>query len=141
MNNLLLDFGVINSISKNKEELFNNYFLNIPNGLKENLEYNKKFYLGKIENNFFDFKLENPYNNKINKMALHSVNQLKPIIDEAKKIYGKNRIGVIVGTCENGSDETKDFILNGSVIEEKRILMLTEFLSQYPPHALRAQTL
>lgn len=124
MNNLLLDFGVINSISKNKEELYNNYFLNIPNGLKENLEYNKKFYLGKIENNFFDFELETPYNNKINKMALHSVNQLKPIIDEAKKIYGKNRIGVIVGTCENGSDETKDFILNGSVIEEKRILIM-----------------
>ena len=128
MNNLLLDFGVINSISKNKEELYNNYFLNTPNGLKENGDYSynndKKFTLGKIENEFFNFKLENPYNNKINKMALHSVNQLKPIIDEAKKIYGKNRIGVIVGTCENGSDETKDFILNGSVIDEKRILIM-----------------
>lgn len=128
MNNLLLDFGVINSISKNKEELYNNYFLNTPNGLKENGDYaynnDKKFTLGKIENEFFDFELENPYNNKINKMALHSVNQLKPIIDEAKKIYGKNRIGVIVGTCENGSDETKDFILNGSVIDEKRILIM-----------------
>lgn len=128
MNNLLLDFGVINSISKNKEELYNNYFLNTPNGLKENCDYaynnDKKFTLGKIENEFFDFELENPYNNKINKMALHSINQLKPIIDEAKKIYGKNRIGVIVGTCENGSDETKDFILNGSVIDEKRILIM-----------------
>ena len=128
MNNLLLDFGVINSISKNKEELYNNYFLNTPNGLKENGDYaynnDKKFTLGKIENEFFDFELENPYNNKINKMALHSINQLKPIIDEAKKIYGKNRIGVIVGTCENGSDETKDFILNGSVIDEKRILIM-----------------
>ncbi|WP_432631655.1 beta-ketoacyl synthase N-terminal-like domain-containing protein [Brachyspira sp.] len=128
MNNLLLDFGVINSISKNKEELYNNYFLNTPNGLKENGDYSynndKKFTLGKIESEFFDFELENPYNNKINKMALHSVNQLKPIIDEAKKIYGKNRIGVIVGTCENGSDETKDFILNGSVIDEKRILIM-----------------
>lgn len=128
MNNLLLDFGVINSISKNKEELYNNYFLNTPNGLKENGDYaynnDKKFTLGKIENEFFDFELENPYNNKINKMALHSLNQLKSIIDEAKKIYGKNRIGVIVGTCENGSDETKDFILNGSVIDEKRILIM-----------------
>ena len=128
MNNLLLDFGVINSISKNKEELYNNYFLNTPNGLKENGDYaynnDKKFTLGKIENDFFDFELENPYNNKINKMALHSINQLKAIIDEAKKIYGKNRIGVIVGTCENGSDETKDFILNGSVIDEKRILIM-----------------
>ena len=128
MNNFLLDFGVINSISKNKEELYNNYFLNITNGLKENSDYvynnDKKFSLGKIENEFFDFELENPYNNKINKMALHSINQLKPIIDEAKKIYVKNRIGVIVGTCENGSDETKDFILNGSVIDEKRILIM-----------------
>ena len=128
MNNLLLDFGVINSISKNKEELYENYFLNTPNGLKENGDYaynnDKKFTLGKIEKEFFDFELENPYNNKINKMALHSINQLKPIIDEAKKIYGKNRIGVIVGTCENGSDETKDFILNGSVIDEKRILIM-----------------
>ena len=128
MNNLLLDFGVINSISKNKEELYENYFLNTPNGLKENGDYSynndKKFTLGKIEKEFFDFELENPYNNKINKMALHSINQLKPIIDEAKKIYGKNRIGVIVGTCENGSDETKNFILNGSVIDEKRILIM-----------------
>ena len=128
MNNLLLDFGVINSISKNKEELYENYFLNTTNGLKENGDYaynnDKKFTLGKIEKEFFDFELENPYNNKINKMALHSINQLKPIIDEAKKIYGKNRIGVIVGTCENGSDETKDFILNGSVIDEKRILIM-----------------
>ena len=128
MNNLLLDFGVINSISKNKEKLYENYFLNTPNGLKENGDYaynnDKKFTLGKIEKEFFDFELENPYNNKINKMALHSINQLKPIIDEAKKIYGKNRIGVIVGTCENGSDETKDFILNGSVIDEKRILIM-----------------
>ena len=128
MNNLLLDFGVINSISKNKEKLYENYFLNTPNGLKENGDYSynndKKFTLGKIEKEFFDFELENPYNNKINKMALHSINQLKPIIDEARKIYGKNRIGVIVGTCENGSDETKDFILNGSVIDEKRILIM-----------------
>ena len=52
MNNLLLDFGVINSISKNKEELYENYFLNTPNGLKENGDYaynnDKKFTLGKI---------------------------------------------------------------------------------------------
>ena len=141
MHNLLLDFGVINCISKNKEELYNNYFLNIPNGLKENGDYknnkNKKFSLGKIENEFFNFKLENPYNNKINKMSLHACSQLKPIIEEAKKIYGKNRIGVIVGTCENGSDETKDFILNGSVVDEKRILIMQslniccDFLQKY----------
>lgn len=141
MHNFLLDFGVINSISKSKEELYNNYFLNnskeLNLGLKENNDYNKKFSLGKIEKEFFDFELENPYNNKINKMALHACNQLKPIIDEAKNIYGKNRIGVIVGTCENGSDETKDFILNGSVIEEKRILIMQslniccDFLQKY----------
>lgn len=141
MNNLLLDFGVINSICKNKKELYDNYFLNAIHGLKENSDYSynndKKFSLGKIENDFFNFEIENPYNNKINKMALHSVNQLKPIIDEAKKIYGKNRIGVIVGTCENGSDETKDFILNGSVIDEKRILIMQslniccDFLQKY----------
>lgn len=141
MHNFLLDFGVINSISKSKDELYNNYFLNnskeLNLGLKENNDYNKKFSLGKIEKEFFDFELENPYNNKINKMALHACNQLKPIIDEAKNIYGKNRIGVIVGTCENGSDETKDFILNGSVIEEKRILIMQslniccDFLQKY----------
>lgn len=141
MHNFLLDFGVINSISKSKEELYNNYFLNnskeLNLGLKENNDYNKKFSLGKIEKEFFDFELENPYNNKINKMALHACNQLKPIIDKAKNIYGKNRIGVIVGTCENGSDETKDFILNGSVIEEKRILIMQslniccDFLQKY----------
>lgn len=141
MHNFLLDFGVINSISKSKDELYNNYFLNnskeLNLGLKENNDYNKKFSLGKIEKEFFDFELENPYNNKINKMALHACNQLKPIIDKAKNIYGKNRIGVIVGTCENGSDETKDFILNGSVIEEKRILIMQslniccDFLQKY----------
>ena len=137
MSNLLLDFGIINCLARNKEELYNKYFLNAEYGLKENNDYVKKFFLGKIDNDFFNFELDNPYNNKINKMALHAVNQLKPIIDEAKKRYGKNRISVIVGTCENGSDETKDYILKGSVIDEKKILIMQslniccDFLQKY----------
>ncbi|MEI0557457.1 beta-ketoacyl synthase N-terminal-like domain-containing protein [Brachyspira intermedia] len=137
MSNVLLDFGIINCLARNKEELYNKYFLNGEYGLKENNDYIKKFFLGKIDNDFFNFELDNPYNNKINKMALHAVNQLKPIIDEAKKRYGKNRISVIVGTCENGSDETKDYILKGSVIDEKKILIMQslniccDFLQKY----------
>ena len=137
MSNVLLDFGIINCLARNKEELYNKYFLNGEYGLKENNDYVKKFFLGKIDNDFFNFELDNPYNNKINKMALHAVNQLKPIIDEAKKRYGKNRISVIVGTCENGSDETKDYILKGSVIDEKKILIMQslniccDFLQKY----------
>ena len=137
MSNILLDFGIINCLARNKEELYDKYFLNGEYGLKENNDYVKKFFLGKIDNDFFNFELDNPYNNKINKMALHAVNQLKPIIDEAKKRYGKNRISVIVGTCENGSDETKDYILKGSVIDEKKILIMQslniccDFLQKY----------
>ncbi|MDO6993021.1 beta-ketoacyl synthase N-terminal-like domain-containing protein [Brachyspira innocens] len=137
MSNILLDFGIINCLARDKEELYNKYFLKGEYGLKENNDYNKKFFLGKIDNDFFNFKLEDPYNNKINKMALHAVNQLKPIIDEAKKRYKKNRISVIVGTCENGSDETKDYILKGSVSDERRILVMQslniccDFLQKY----------
>ena len=137
MSNILLDFGIINCLARDKEELYNKYFIKGEYGLKENNDYNKKFFLGKIDNDFFNFKLEDPYNNKINKMALHAVNQLKPIIDEAKKRYKKNRISVIVGTCENGSDETKDYILKGSVSDERRILVMQslniccDFLQKY----------
>ena len=137
MHNFLLDFGIINCLARNKEELYNRYFINGEYGLKENNDYAKKFFLGKIDNDFFNFELDNPYNNKINKMALHAVNQLKPIIDEAKKRYGKNRISVIVGTCENGSDETKDYILKGTVSDERRILVMQslniccDFLQKY----------
>ena len=137
MSNLLLDFGIINCLARNKEELYNKYFINGEYGLKENNDYTKKFFLGKIDNDFFNFELDDPYNNKINKMALHAVNQLKPIIDEAKKRYGKNRISVIVGTCENGSDETKDYILKGTVEDKKRILVMQslniccDFLQKY----------
>ncbi|WP_157153081.1 beta-ketoacyl synthase N-terminal-like domain-containing protein [Brachyspira murdochii] len=137
MSNILLDFGIINCLARDKEELYNKYFLKGEYGLKENNDYNKKFFLGKIDNDFFNFKLDDPYNNKINKVALHAVNQLKPIIDEAKKRYKKNRISVIVGTCENGSDETKDYILKGSVSDERRILVMQslniccDFLQKY----------
>ena len=124
MSNLLLDFGIINCLARSKEELYNKYFINGEYGLKENNDYTKKFFLGKIDNDFFNFELDAPYNNKINKMAMYAVDQLKPIIDEAKKRYGKNRISVIVGTCENGSDETKDYILRGTVEDKKRILVM-----------------
>ena len=124
MSNLLLDFGIINCLARSKEELYNKYFINGEYGLKENNDYTKKFFLGKIDNDFFNFELDAPYNNKINKMAMYAVDQLKPIIDEAKKRYGKHRISVIVGTCENGSDETKDYILRGTVEDKKRILVM-----------------
>ena len=137
MNNILLDFGIINCLAKSKEELYNRYFINREYGLKENNDYNKKFFLGTIDNSFFNFELDDPYNNKINKMAMYACNQLKPIIDEAKKRYGKNRVGVIVGTCENGSDETKDYILKGSIADKRRILVMQslniccDFLQKY----------
>ena len=137
MSNLLLDFGIINCLARSKEELYNKYFINGEYALKENNDYTKKFFLGKIDNDFFNFELDNPYNNKINKMAMYAVDQLKPIIDEAKKRYGKNRISVIVGTCENGSDETKDYILRGTVEDKKRILVMQslniccDFLQKY----------
>ncbi|WP_297300552.1 beta-ketoacyl synthase N-terminal-like domain-containing protein [uncultured Brachyspira sp.] len=137
MSNLLLDFGIINCLARSKEELYNKYFINGEYALKENNDYTKKFFLGKIDNDFFNFELDDPYNNKINKMAMYAVDQLKPIIDEAKKRYGKNRISVIVGTCENGSDETKDYILRGTVEDKKRILVMQslniccDFLQKY----------
>ena len=137
MSNLLLDFGIINCLARSKEELYNKYFINGEYALKENNDYTKKFFLGKIDNDFFNFELDAPYNNKINKMAMYAVDQLKPIIDEAKKRYGKNRISVIVGTCENGSDETKDYILRGTVEDKKRILVMQslniccDFLQKY----------
>ena len=36
MHNFLLDFGIINCLARNKEELYNRYFINGEYGLKEN---------------------------------------------------------------------------------------------------------
>ena len=62
--------------------------------------------------------------NRINKLALCACRQIEPLVHLAKQKYGAERIGIVVGTTDNGSEETNEFLsglMNNSTEEKAEV--------------------
>ena len=111
MQSILLDVGLINCIGRTKADFYNAYFVEQKSGLRSCSKLDSIFSLGLIPTDWYIHEtLPHPYNNRINKLALCACRQIEPLVHLAKQKYGAERIGIVVGTTDNGSEETNAFL-------------------------------
>lgn len=48
-----------------------------------------------------------PYNNRVNRLLHHAIEEIRSDVDKAVARYGVERIAVCVGSCDNGSEESQ----------------------------------
>lgn len=111
MQSLLLDVGLVNCMARTKADFYHAYFIEQKSGLRPCLKFNSSFSLGLVPVDWYIHeKLQPPYNNRINKLALCACRQIAPVVHLAKQKYGASRIGIVAGTTDNGSEETNAFL-------------------------------
>jgi len=111
MQSILLDVGLINCIGRTKADFYNAYFVEQKSGLRSCSKLDSVFSLGLVPTDWYIHEaLPHPYNNRINKLALCACRQIEPLVHLAKQKYGAERIGIVVGTTDNGSEETNTFL-------------------------------
>ena len=116
MQSLLLDVGLVNCMARTKADFYHAYFVEQKSGLRPCFKFNSSFSLGLVPVDWYIHeKLQPPYNNRINKLALCACRQIAPVVHLAKQKYGASRIGIVAGTTDNGSEETNAFLATAAV--------------------------
>jgi beta-ketoacyl synthase domain protein len=125
MQSILLDVGLINCMARTKADFYNAYFVEQKSGLRPCSKLDSVFSLGLVPTDWYVHEaLPHPYNNRINKLALCACRQIEPLVHLAKQKYGAERIGIVVGTTDNGSEETNEFLsglMNNSTEEKAKV--------------------
>lgn len=111
MQSILLDVGLINCMARTKADFYTAYFIEQKSGLRPCSKLDSTFSLGLVPADWYIHEtLPHPYNNRINKLARCACRQIEPLVHSAKQKYGADRIGIVVGTTDNGSEETNAFL-------------------------------
>lgn len=111
MQSILLDVGLINCMGRTKEDVYKAYFVDQTSGLRTCTKNGSLFSLGLVPPSWYLHEvLPHPYNNRVNSLARCACRQVEPLVQAAKQEYGAERIGIVVGTTDNGSEETNEFL-------------------------------
>ena len=112
-------------MARTKADFYNAYFVEQKSGLRPCSKLDSVFSLGLVPTDWYVHEaLPHPYNNRINKLALCACRQIEPLVHLAKQKYGAERIGIVVGTTDNGSEETNEFLsglMNNSTEEKAEV--------------------
>lgn len=102
----ITSYSAICDLGTNVKEIFENSLLAGKNFFTpdENIIKGKKLYLGKVSAVLPKIK-EAKFDTRTNALLLHCCNAIQNDIDAVVKKYGKDRIGVVIGTTNAGVNE------------------------------------
>lgn len=103
---LLSDFGSITSVSLGKEQLWNAVTRNDRSGIRLTEKAGAERYIAPVTLPETP-DLPPPYDNRVNRLLHHAIEEIRASVDKAIARYGADRIAVCVGSCDNGSEESQ----------------------------------
>ncbi|MBP5401973.1 MAG: 3-oxoacyl-ACP synthase [Treponema sp.] len=97
--------GVICAAGKNPEELWESCLNGSQNGIKKVTAVSgKDFYAGRIDDPLLSPVQHAKYDMRIIRILKNAVDQIMPQVKGAVEKYGPERVGVCLGSCDNGSE-------------------------------------
>jgi len=106
----LSDLGIINALGTGKAAVLAALMRGDRTGIQPVLQGGKTFHLGKAQAGSGDTRL--------NGLLVDAANQIQPAIQQAMAHYGAGRIAVILGSTDNGAEESRRalelFLTSGS---------------------------
>lgn len=91
--------------ANSSEELWNSVVNGNQSGIRKVTALNgKEFYAARIPDELLQEKSSARFDMRIMRIEEKCLSQLAQLVEAAKKSYGANRIGVCVGSCDNGTE-------------------------------------
>lgn len=97
--------AVLCAAGKNARELYSSVMSGNQSGIKRVSALNgKEFFAGKIDDSLLSEKSSSKYDMRIMRIEEKCLLQIEDAIQIALKKYGSKRVGVCVGSCDNGTE-------------------------------------
>lgn len=100
----LNDFGVICSLGAGKDAVWHALTSGAVRGISRRNVSGRDFWLGAVPDGVYGENLPAPFNNRVNVLLRHALGEIRATADELIRKYGANRVAVLVGSCDNGSE-------------------------------------
>lgn len=100
--------GLLSALGKNLQETAENISKQHAPGLHQNSQWltgGRSTWVGEVITPLLSISGKKIYNSRNNQMLLTALEQIRPEIDETILKYGKDRVGVILGTSTSGLNE------------------------------------
>ena len=99
------DFSLVCSLGDSKSQVWDRLVNGTRVGMIEKEFGNRRRYVATLENNAPLAPVKNEYfDNRVNRISNKVLDDLAPAIETAIAKYGKDRVAVIIGSCDNGSE-------------------------------------
>jgi 3-oxoacyl-[acyl-carrier-protein] synthase-1 len=101
----LNNLGIINALGCNKHMVLDNLLQGSRAGLKQRTTIQGTFTVASV-NLKKSPQLQHIYDNRLNHLLAYACDQIRPAVDNLISRYGPHRIGVVIGSTDNGSEES-----------------------------------
>ncbi|MBN1799473.1 MAG: beta-ketoacyl-ACP synthase [Spirochaetales bacterium] len=101
----LNNLGIINALGYNKHMILDNLLRGSREGLKRQTNTQGTFTVAAVSPKQTR-KLPRVYDNRLNRLLAYACDQIRPAVDKLISRFGSQRIGVVIGSTDNGSEES-----------------------------------
>jgi len=101
----LNDLGIINALGEDKNDILHELLQGSRKGLCSRSNPRGTFTVGAAKPKQAA-GLPDPYDNRLNRLLAHACDEIKQAVDNLITRYGAHRIGVVLGSTDNGSEES-----------------------------------
>ncbi len=100
------DFGVVCSLGSGKRAVWDAVSRASTEGITRAVVSGKDFWLGVVPPELYQMSLPDPFNSRTNAILRVALDEIAPSVHVAVSRYGAARVGVIIGSCDNGSERS-----------------------------------
>ncbi len=99
------DFNAVCALASGREAIWKKLLAGDRSAVRERTFGKLSRYAALLAPGLTEVPVENPFfDNRVNRISLNALQAMRPKIEEAVRKYGKDRIGVFLGSCDNGSE-------------------------------------
>jgi 3-oxoacyl-[acyl-carrier-protein] synthase I len=98
--------GIINSLGNGKTAVKDSLMREERSGIRAFRYRASDFHVARTAPPLSSKRIQPPYQNRVNALLAAACDQVLPEVEEATRRYGKDRIAVVIGCTDNGSEET-----------------------------------
>jgi len=102
------DLGIVCSLGAGKDAVWRAIASGKERGMRAETVYDKEMYVARVDCAAGKKNIPSPYDNRVNAILSIALREIEPAAKRAIDRYGADRVAVLVGSCDNGSELSFD---------------------------------
>ena len=134
------DLGIICSLGSGKDAVWKAVSEGRERGIRKETVADRDIYLALVDGSVYTDPIQPPFNTRVNSILRRALDEIRISAMRAIETYGAERVALLVGSCDNGSELSNDALAaykkegafpDGYRLERQRADLPARFAAEY----------